>query len=138
MKTLSQQKHIIKCSDIEPHLFDFLQHELGQAQTTVISEHLKKCENCKKSLHELQESLKTLEDFGINKPPEHLTDNRKKRIKFAYMHPLLNFCYIHHVVISTIVVIITLLAIIFMIRNASLIKEKKDFKEYPVHLNLVR
>ena len=82
MKTLSQQKHIIKCSDIEPHLFDFIQHELGQVQTTVITEHLKKCEKCKKSLHELQESLKTLEDFGINKPPEHLTDKRKKKINF--------------------------------------------------------
>jgi len=138
MKSQSQQKHIIKCSDIEPHLFDFIQHELGQAQATVISEHLKKCETCKKSLHELQESLKTLEDFGINKPPEHLTDNRKKKIRFAYMHPFLNFCYIHHVVISAIVVITTLLAIIFMIRNTSLIKEKEDFKEYPVHLNLVR
>ena len=138
MKTLSQQKHIIKCSDIEPHLFDFIQHELGQVQTTVITEHLKKCEKCKESLHELQKSLKTLEDFGINKSPEHLTDNRKKRIKFTYMHPFLNFCYIHHVIISTIVVIITLLAIIFMIRNTSLIKEKEKFEEYPVHLNLVR
>jgi predicted anti-sigma-YlaC factor YlaD len=138
MKKVSPKKHMIKCSDIEPHLFDFIQHELGQVQTTVIAEHLKKCEKCKDSLKELKKSLKTLEDFGINKPPEHLTEKRKKRIKFAYMHPFLNFCYIHHVIISAIVVIITLVAIIFMIKNTSLIKEKEDVKEYPVHLNLVK
>ncbi len=138
MKKISPKKHMIKCSDIEPQLFNFIQQELGPVQTTVITEHLKKCEKCKESLRELKKSLKTLEDFGINKPPEHLTENRKKRIKFAYMHPFLNFCYIHHVIISLIVVIITLLAIIFMIRNTSLIKEKEAFDEYPINLNLSR
>ncbi|MDA3799167.1 MAG: hypothetical protein PF692_08820 [Kiritimatiellae bacterium] len=135
MAKLSQKQSIIKCSDIEPHLFDFLQHELGSAQTTIITEHLKKCEDCKKSLAELQSSLKALEDFGVAQPPKHLTDNRRKRIKFAYMHPFLNFCYIHHKIISIIIVIITLATVLFLIKNASLDK-KRNFKEYPVQLNL--
>ena len=135
MAKLSHKQSIIKCSDIEPHLFDFIQHELGSAQTTVITEHLKKCEDCKKSLEELQTSLKALEDFGVAKTPDHLTDNRKKRIKFAYMHPFLNFCYIHHAMISIVIVIITLTAVLFIIKNASLNK-KSDFKKYPVQLNL--
>lgn len=135
MAKLSQKQSIIKCSDIEPHLFDFIQHELGSAQTTVITEHLKKCEECKKSLAELHTSLNALEDFGVAKTPEYLTDNRKRRIKFAYMHPFLNFCYIHHTMISLIIVIITLATVLFLIKNASLDK-KSDFKEYPVQLNL--
>lgn len=135
MAKLSQKQNIIKCSDIEPHLFDFLQHELGSAQTIIITEHLKKCEDCRKSLAELQISLKALEDFGVAQPPKHLTDKRKKRIKFAYMHPFLNFCYIHHTIISIIIVIITLATVLFIIKNASLDK-KSDFKEYPVQLNL--
>jgi predicted anti-sigma-YlaC factor YlaD len=138
VKKLSQQKNIIKCSDIEPHLFDFIQQELGQAQSTVISEHLKKCDKCRASLHELQDSLKALEDFGIEKTPKRLTDKRKKKIKFAYMHPLLNFCYLHHMAISLIIVLIALLTIMFMIRDASLLKEKEPVTEYPIHLNLVR
>jgi predicted anti-sigma-YlaC factor YlaD len=95
----------MKCEDIQEVLFDYMTRELGQARSDLVRAHLRKCPKCQAAVKETQETLEFLK--GASKVaadiPDHLSDRHRARIVRAFMHPVLDWIYRHHITVSIIV-----------------------------------
>jgi anti-sigma factor RsiW len=99
---------MMKCEEIEDLLLDYLTHELGTARAAVVREHLKKCENCRRTAVEIRATVRLLQDAakadaGV---ADRLSQVRRTRLIRAFMHPILDWIFRHHLAVSIAVAIV--------------------------------
>jgi len=84
------EKKLMKCEDIQPLVFDYMNHELGEGRSAVVREHLRKCKECQDIARNIQATMDLLHKASMTGNPqaERLTDNRRKKIIWAFTHPV--------------------------------------------------
>jgi len=101
----------MQCDDIQSVLFDYMTRELGDARSSLVREHLLKCPKCAEAAAEIQATLDLLHkasEAEKAKIPEHLSEKHRKRVIWAFMHPVLNWIYEHHTAVSIAITLIVL------------------------------
>ena len=104
------KKTLSKCEEVQAVLFDYLARELGAAQSDVVREHLRRCESCRRAAAGLQRTMELLHaaDAAAGPAPARLSAERHKRLAWAVIHPVLDWMYRHHILVSAIVALLAL------------------------------
>jgi predicted anti-sigma-YlaC factor YlaD len=102
----------MKCEDIQSALFDYLTRELGPARSDLVREHLRKCEKCQAAAAEIRATMDWLKLVSTQEPPipVRLSEARRARIARALTHPVLDWIYTHHIVVSVVAAILAIVA----------------------------
>lgn len=110
---------VMNCGDIQTALFDYMTHELGQAQSDLVREHLRKCPDCQAEAVRIRHTLELLKEASRSDSsvPKRLSDDRRARMLYAFMHPVLDWVYAHHILVSIIVTTVALLLLFGTLRN---------------------
>jgi len=113
-KAADSNGKIMDCKDIQPLLFEYMNRELGTGRSVVVREHLRKCEKCQAEAADMQATVELLrkssgQDDGII--PRQLSDEHRKRISWSITHPVLDWIYAHHMLVSIVVTLMVLIAI---------------------------
>ena len=107
--------HRVDCGQIRELLFAYLTHELGDAQSLLVREHLRHCPDCATEAREMQETVDLIKQ---NDPAASVATSfapkRRKRLIWLMEHPFIAKC-IKHNRITSLVVMIVVLAILFAI-----------------------
>jgi len=113
-----KRDQVLKCDEIQDVLLDYMSRQLGDARSVIVREHLRKCDNCRAEAAEMQSTLDLLRQASKEEPglPDHLTDDRRKRIVRAIMHPIIDWMDRHHNLISIVVAIIVLAVVLAVLR----------------------
>ena len=98
-------------------------HEPGRSD--VIREHARRCQECRARLTELNDTVGRLHqaDFPHGTLPETLSARHRARLTRALMHPVLDWIYVHHILVSSIVALLLLLAIGLGLRSYKVWRE---------------
>lgn len=132
----SGAKHPIDCLRIQPLLFDYLSHELGERESLCVREHLRHCVVCTAEAAELQQTFVMIKrnDPGIL-APSALTGKRRRRLLWLMHHPFVSRC-LGHPRLTAFVVAVVVLAVVFAylltVRYPDFIR--RDLPRYPVQL----
>ena len=129
----SEIQHVaprMNCGDIQGVLFDYMTHELGEGRSALVREHLRKCRACSREAAEIQETLDLLRDDSRihSERPQRLSDERRERLARAYLHPLLDWIYMHHILVSV------LLAVMVLLITAGVLLHLKIRRDRPVEV----
>ncbi len=110
MSTQNTIKHKMKCEEVQQHLFAYLTHEISQNSSQLIKQHLSKCDNCQAEAEQIKKALDILKINADIKEniPTRLSEKRRELIIRSFMHPVLDFIYRHHIIISLIAALITI------------------------------
>lgn len=113
---------LTKCEEIQTVLFDYLARELGAAQSDVVREHLRRCERCRQTAAELRHTLELLHAVDVAAPrvPARLSEERHKRLRWAALHPVLDWIYGHHALVSIMVALLALGVTVALLRGRTL------------------
>ena len=124
----------LPCEDIRALMMDYMQRDLGEGRSDVIREHTRRCPSCREHLAELQKTLGLLHDtsFPHGSVPEHLSDQHRARLARALMHPVLDWIYVHHILVSTLFTALVILALVIGLRRYRVWKENAIEPGIPV------
>jgi predicted anti-sigma-YlaC factor YlaD len=121
MNNAAGRTTLTKCEEIQSVLFDYLARELGTAQSDLVREHLRRCESCRRSAADLLRTMELLRAADrAARAPAQLSDERRKRLVWAIMHPVLDWIYGHHMLVSIIVALLAIALVLGLLRNKSL------------------
>ena len=110
-----------KCEEVQAALMEFMSRELSMAKSDVVREHLRKCPDCQKEAAAMREVVEVLKGAsGTVSAPIRLSDDRRKRLWRALMHPILNWIYNHHTLVSVILTLIALIIGFLMVNRLPL------------------
>lgn len=111
------------CEEIQALLYDYLTHEIGRARGELIREHIRKCDGCRAAAADVQATLRLLQGASAQerREPLSLSIDRRKRIWRAFMHPVLDRMYRHHIFVSILIAILALLIGLLAITRVSII-----------------
>ena len=128
--------HRVDCGQIRELLFAYLTHELGDAQSLLVREHLRHCPDCATEAREMQETVDLIKQ---NDPAASVATRfapkRRKRLIWLMEHPFIAKC-IKHNRITSLVVMIVVLAILFAILWSLRIYREEVTALPPVRLEL--
>ena len=98
----------MKCDDLQDMLLDYVTHGLGAARAAVVHEHLKKCEHCRRAAAEIRAIVRLLHDAARTETgaPDRLSQDSRTRLLRAFMHPIFDWVYRHHLAVSIAVAIV--------------------------------
>ena len=101
----------MNCEDIRSVLFDYMSRELGQARADLVREHLRRCPDCQVEAARIRNMLDLLQEASRAgaAAPARLSDERRARIVRAFMHPVLDWIYVHHILVSALLTVAALL-----------------------------
>ncbi len=106
------------CASVQDALMAYQDRELGSGATTLVREHLRRCDRCREELAALAGVRAALQ---ANDPsaqmPETLSQRRHRRILWAWTHPLLSWCVRHHRWVSLLAALLGLLAVAGALRG---------------------
>jgi anti-sigma factor RsiW len=98
-----------QCEDIRAVLFDYLTRELGAGRSDLVREHLRRCADCQAQAAEMQTTLDFLRRASREERlPERLSSDRRERVLWAWMHPVLDGIFRHHILVSIAVALLLL------------------------------
>jgi len=104
---------LLNCAEIQALLFDYMARELGEGRSDLVREHLRRCAACQKEAAEIGEMVRALHEASPDGAiDERLTKERRKRLVRAYMHPMLDWIYCHHMMISIFAATLVLIAVL--------------------------
>jgi|GEM_PF-4581524 len=108
---------MIPCGEIQELLTAYMAKELGESQSALVREHLRKCGKCRAFARDIQITFDLFANARGSEPHAamHLSDKHRARIRRAYMHPLIGWMETHHMLVSTIVAAIVLMVFIFLL-----------------------
>lgn len=130
-----KNKGRLGCEDIGNYLMDYLTHDLGPARSDLIREHLRKCPDCRAEARELKETIDLLRSASPAKTtPEHMSAKTRDRMMRAVTHPLLDWAFRHHIIISLLFAVLVLLMTLFALRNVRILDEPNWDKLIPVFI----
>lgn len=110
---------VMECKDIQEVLFAYMTRELGEARSELVREHLRKCPECQRAAGENQATLEELRKAAISDTglPERLSEKRRARVLWAFMHPALDWIYVHHIMVSALTALLVLAAaLVFLVK----------------------
>ncbi len=110
------------CAEIRDLLFDYMARELGRARSDLVRGHLLKCERCKAAAAEIRSAVALLKQGGDYEPeiPRVLTPDRRAKVLWTFAHPVLDWMFRHHVLVSVIATVIALIVIGFTVRKVQI------------------
>lgn len=114
----------LKCDEIQAVLFAYMSHELGESQSVLVREHIRKCDSCRAEAAELKETLAMLNQSDVGHTRLRLSDDRRKRIMLAVFHPVINWIDMHHKSVSIALAILVLIGTIFALRNFEIFRNE--------------
>ncbi len=128
----AEARRRLKCAEIQDHLVEYLSHELGEARSILIREHLRKCADCTAALNDIQAAFDALQetkrlDLDL---PTHLTDDTRARVMKVVRDPFDNWIDKYHRLVAVAVTVLVLaLAILLLARiRVSLYPEDADMQ----------
>ncbi len=118
----------LPCEEIQALMLDYLQHDLGEGRSDLVREHSRRCPACQERIKELQETVGILHDapFVHGPFPEHLSERHHSRLVRALMHPVLDWIYVHHILVSVVVAIVVVGTVFFGLRRYRVWREQTD------------
>jgi len=107
------EKKMVECEDIQPLLFDYMSRELGEGRAAIVREHLRKCRNCQILAKDMQAAVDLLHKTSKagSGSPERLSENRRKKIIWAFTHPIISWIYKNIFIFSIIGALIVILTV---------------------------
>ena len=116
-----QHDNVMKCEEIQDALFDYMARELGESRSELVREHLRRCAACSRAASEIQETLSLLETDSrqASDIPEALSDEHRKRVIRSIAHPILDWSYRHHGLVSTVVAMAAVTLAFFVLKHAT-------------------
>lgn len=102
--------HPLRCADIQARMLDYMQGELGDGQTDLVREHTRRCAICRGHMQELNQTVGLLHNapFARGTLPQHLSVRCHDRLVRALMHPVREWIYVHHILVSILVALVAL------------------------------
>jgi hypothetical protein len=72
----------MKCEDIQPMIFAYLNKELSDAFFVLVREHIRKCQNCNAIANEMKSTMTVLKKADVASPetPVKLSEERRNKI----------------------------------------------------------
>ena len=118
----------IPCEEIRAQMLDYVQRDLGEGRSDLIREHVRRCPACQENLDALRRTMDILHDapFGPGTIPEHLSERHRSRLMWSLMHPVLDWVYVHHILVSALVATIVLASVFFGLRRYKVWRETID------------
>jgi hypothetical protein len=106
------------CEQIQAVLIAYLARELGASASTLVREHLRHCTACTAEAASVARTLSMLKagDPGLVAPAA-LSARRRRRVLWAWAHPLLAWCVRRHHWVSLAAAILALLAVLAVLRQ---------------------
>ena len=100
----ADNKKRVECDDIQPLLFDYMSRELGEGRAAIVREHLRKCKTCQALAKDIQATIDLLHTTSKAGPKqaERLTESRRKKIIWAFTHPIISWMYKHIWLVSVV------------------------------------
>ncbi len=116
----------MKCTDVQAHLFAYITDDTGQNRASLIKKHLGKCEECQAEAAKIQEAFHFLQGTHTTESiPTHLSEKRRALIMRSFMHPVLDFIYRHHIIISLATAIIATIVTLSVLRQVRIWRTEK-------------
>ncbi len=123
---MSKENKKMKCTDIQANLFAYITYDTGQGRSELIKNHLENCSNCQAEAKQIKEALDFLNSTHTSENmPTRLSSKRRKLIARSFMHPILDFIYRHHIIISITTAIITIAATLCILRQVKVWHNEK-------------
>lgn len=119
----------LQCEEIEAALFDYMSREIGESRAILVREHLRKCSKCRRSAAEIGAAIDLLRkaSLSMNSIPDRLSDDRRRRIRWAFLHPVLDWFVRRHVIVSILITFLVLLVVtLFLIKAGTKKVEEED------------
>ncbi len=129
----SPGENVLKCDDIQELLLAYMSRELGDAQSLVVREHIRKCETCRAEAAEIEATFALLRrgsEGGVEGP--RLTDERRERILRAVFHPVIDWIDVHHRLVSIALAILVLVVAFLAVRHAEIWKYEPVGEGIPI------
>ena len=125
---------MVACEEILQQLPAYMLRELGDKQSVLVHEHLRACEGCRKDAGQFEKMQKLLRDqqHAIGGGGAVLSEQRMKRIRFTAMHPVFDWIYYRHRMVSGACAVLLLLIVLFLLRNVALFREPVLEESIPV------
>lgn len=124
----------VRCEDIRESLFEYLTQELGEGSSDLVRIHLRRCDACRRQAAELKKTLDLLRDASRDATgiPTKLSDEHYARLLRAVLHPVLDWIYRHHIMVSVVVAAVMLAVIGFLVRKVDIRRRDELGPSYPV------
>jgi hypothetical protein len=133
----AQADKALDCSDIQAVLFDYMARELGEAQSKLVHEHIRRCPACRAEAAEIEKTMQLLCSAGCEDCDDvHLSEDRRERIMRAVFHPIIDWIDIHHRLVSLVLMVVVLVLTIYILRNYAIFRRIRLEDGVPV--NIVR
>ena len=116
----STPEHRTPCTDIQDVLFDYMARELGPARSDLVRQHLRRCPDCQRAAAEIQGTLDLIRRTSAEEAPrfpEHLSEDRRRRMLRAVTHPVLDWAYRHHILVSALIAAAVIAALVLYLRT---------------------
>lgn len=108
----------LDCEQIQAVLMAYLARELGPGPGTLVREHLRHCSACQAEAATLSETLLALKAGDPGRSvPAILSERGRRRVLWAWTHPLLAWCVRWHHWVSLTVALLVLLAVFAALRR---------------------
>lgn len=106
----------VSCEQIQSVLFDYMTHELGDARSRLVHEHLRHCTRCRREAADISNTLALLHAHDpAAQVPEHLSERSHRRLRRALLHPVLDWMIEHHWLVALMSAILALAAAIALL-----------------------
>lgn len=126
------------CTDIQEVLFDYMARELGAARSDLVRRHLRKCPDCQRAAADMQATLDLLRQTSREdaaRIPEHLTAERRRRMIRAVTHPVLDWVYRHHILVSVLIAAAAMTALALFLRTVHTGRTDIPDVGYPIRID---
>ena len=132
------------CEEVQALLTDYLARELGSARSDFVREHLQHCSACRHALADIDRTFETLKRATGPLPDVVLSldEPHRRRLRWAALHPLLDWMAQRHTVVSLLAVLLALLLSLLAVQCVRLEPDPKTpegpsfyYNVYPVRTN---
>ncbi len=114
----------LKCEEIQEVLLAYMSRELGETQSILVHEHIRKCDACRAEAVEIEDTLATLNHSNGADNHLRLSSDRRKRILLAVFHPVINWIDLHHKLVSIVLAGVILATTIIDLRNFAIFRNE--------------
>ncbi len=110
---------LLPCERIRELLTDYMTRELGDSQSALVREHIRKCADCKAAAQDISETLDLLRSAGEGDTnmPGRLSARHRARIRRMHTHPVISWIELNHMWVSITaagILVVIVLAILFV------------------------
>jgi hypothetical protein len=99
----------MKCDEIQPLLMSYMGRELGESQSALVREHLRRCDVCREESRQMSATLELLRaSAGGEQLPERLSDRRRRRLMRIVTSPIMAWIDEHHTLVAILTALLTI------------------------------